>query len=53
MMAAANPIDQSGGHERRESSLSAAECTALFMNVEQDEFKRDRDVIPGVIVQNA
>jgi hypothetical protein len=53
MIAAANPIDQSGGHDCLELSFSSAESTALFMNVEEDEFKRDRDVITGVLVQDS
>jgi hypothetical protein len=48
--AMATPIDQSGGHDGDVSLLPAETFTALFMNIEKDEFKRDRNVITGIVV---
>lgn len=50
MTAIATPIDQSGGHDCAVSLFSAEYFTALFVNVEEDEFKRDRNVVSGIIV---
>lgn len=49
--AMATPIDQSGGHDGDVSLLPAEPFTALFMNIEKNEFKRDRNVVPGIVVQ--
>jgi hypothetical protein len=51
MAAMARPIDQSGGQDCAVSLFVAQESKALFMNVEEDEFKWDRDVITGIVFQ--
>lgn len=52
MSAIAKPIDQSGGQDFAVPLFSSEESKGLFMNVEKNEFKRDRDVIAGVVFQD-
>ena len=51
MSAIARPIDQSGGQDCAMPLFSSDESKSLFMNVEEDEFKRDRDMITGIVFQ--
>ena len=51
MSAIAKPIDQSGGHDGAVPLFSSEVSKRLFMNVEKNEFKRDRDVITGIVFQ--